>query len=174
VSKGGISLILTAIAATLPARGSRYSGHDDMLRHPSLIPLSRQHHNGLALGVLGRRTLAEDGPQSIGRVAKRVIDYYELELVNHFGMEEQVLFPLCGPLAIVEELVADHRAMEEMIAGLREAPSESLLERFFARLTAHIRREERELFQEMQRTLPQETLERAGEEIERRVVRVCL
>jgi len=32
-----------------------------MLRDPSLIPLSHQHHNGLALCVLVRRSLAADG-----------------------------------------------------------------------------------------------------------------
>ena len=56
-----------------------------MLRHPSLIPLSHQHHNGLALCVLTRRSLAaESSPATIAKLAKRVIDRYELELVNHF------------------------------------------------------------------------------------------
>ena len=70
-----------------------------MLRDPSLIPLSHQHHNGLALCVLTRRALAADpSPANIDRLARRVIDRYELELVNHFEIEEQVLFPVCGPL----------------------------------------------------------------------------
>jgi ribosomal protein S17E len=66
-----------------------------MLRDPSLIPLSQQHHNGLALCVMTRRSLAEDSSTAnVARLARRAIDRYELELVNHFEMEEQVLFPV--------------------------------------------------------------------------------
>ena len=44
-----------------------------MLRDPSLIPLSHQHHNGLALCVLTRRSLAADSsPGNIAKLARRV------------------------------------------------------------------------------------------------------
>jgi hemerythrin-like domain-containing protein len=146
-----------------------------MLRDPSLIPLSHQHHNGLALCVMTRRSLAADGsPANVAKQTKRVIDRYELELVNHFEIEEQVLFPACGPLPLIHELLADHRAIEGFVAKLREAPSADLLEQFCALLAAHIRREESELFEEAQRALPREVLDRIGGEIDRRAVRVCL
>jgi hemerythrin-like domain-containing protein len=146
-----------------------------MLRDPSLIPLSHQHHNGLALCVMVRRSLAADGSrENIAKQAKRAIDRYELELVNHFEIEEQVLFPACGPMPLIDELLADHRAIEAFVAQLREAPSAELLERFCALLSAHIRREESELFEQAQRSLPREVLDRVGEEIDRRAVRVCL
>ena len=146
-----------------------------MLRDPTLIPLSHQHHNGLALCVLTRRSLASDSSaQNVARLAARVIARYEIELVNHFEIEEQVLFPLCGALPLVDELIAEHRALEEFVAGLRAAPSPDLLERFCALLSAHIRREESELFEQIQRTAPREALDRAGAEIDRRAVRVCL
>ena len=68
-----------------------------MLRDPSLIPLSHQHHNGLALCVMTRRSLAADSSaENIAKLARRAIDRYEVELVNHFEMEEQVLFPVCA------------------------------------------------------------------------------
>ena len=66
-----------------------------MLRDPALIPLSQQHHNGLALCVLTERDLGGDrSAAAISRLARRVIDRYEIELTNHFGIEEQLLFPL--------------------------------------------------------------------------------
>jgi iron-sulfur cluster repair protein YtfE (RIC family) len=146
-----------------------------MLRDPSLIPLSHQHHNGLALCVMTRRSLAADStPGNVAKLARRATDRYELELANHFEIEEQVLFPACGPMPLVSELVAEHRAMEGLIAELRTAPTGALLERFCALLSAHIRREENELFEEIQRVLPREVLDRAGSEIDLRVVRVCL
>src|SRR5271157_1249653 len=95
-----------------------------MLRDPALIPLSHQHHNGLSLCVLTRRSLAADGsPDNVAKLARRIIGRYELELINHFEIEEQVLFPACGPMPIVGELVADHRALEGMVAHLRTEPS---------------------------------------------------
>jgi len=146
-----------------------------MLRDPSLIPLSHQHHNGLALGVLTRRSLAADSsPENLARQAQRVVARYELELANHFEIEEQVLFPACGPLPIIGELIADHRAMEAMVAQLRAAPSIERIEAFFELLARHIRREENELFEEIQRDLPREVLDEAGREIDRRAVRSCL
>ena len=70
--------------------------------------------------------------------------------------------------------MAEHRTIEGLIAQLRTAPTEELLEQFCALLSRHIRREENELFEEIERTLPREALDLVGSEIERRVVRVCL
>jgi hemerythrin-like domain-containing protein len=146
-----------------------------MLRDPALIPLSHQHHNGLALCVMTRRSLAADSsPENIAKQARRAIDRYEIELVNHFEMEEQLLFPACAASPLVAELLADHRAIEALIARLREAPSAELLEQFCALLAAHIRREESELFEQAQRDLPRDLLDRLGAEFDRRAVRVCL
>jgi hemerythrin-like domain-containing protein len=146
-----------------------------MLRDPSLIPLSHQHHNGLALCVMVRRSLARDSsPGNLAKWAQRVIDRYELELSNHFEIEEQVLFPVCGRLPLVDELIAEHRTLEGLITQLRAAPSVGLLEEFCALLSTHIRREESQLFEHIQRSLAREVLDRAGIEIDRRAVRICL
>jgi hemerythrin-like domain-containing protein len=146
-----------------------------MLRDPSLIPLSQQHHNALAMCVLFKRSLASDSsPENLAKLATRAIDRYELELANHFEIEEQVLFPACPPLPIIGELLAEHRAIEALIAQLRASSSAELLDRLCTLLPAHIRREESELFEHVQRMLPREVLDRLGSEIDRRAVRICL
>jgi len=146
-----------------------------MLRDPTLIPLSRQHQHGLALCVMTRRSLASDSsPEDIEKLARRVIDLFELELLNHFEIEEQVLFPACGPMPIIAGLLAEHLALEAMVAQMRTAPSAELLEQFCELLSSHIRREEGELFEQIQQSLPRELLDQLGGEIDRRVVRVCL
>jgi hemerythrin-like domain-containing protein len=146
-----------------------------MLRDASLIPLSHQHHNGLALCVMTRRSLAADGTSAnVAKLARRATDRYELELVNHFEIEEQVLFPACGPMPLIAQLLAEHRMIEGLIAQLRTTPTGALLEQFCALLSGHIRREESELFEQIQRVLPREVLDRAGSEIDRRAVRICL
>ena len=146
-----------------------------MLRDASLIPLSHQHHNGLALCVLTRRSLAANrSEKNIARLAQRIAGSFDLELANHFEMEEQVLFPACGPMPLIDELVREHRLMEVLCGELRRAPTAQLLERFCAVLSAHIRREESELFEQIQRSLPRDVLDRTGAEIDRRAVRSCL
>ena len=146
-----------------------------MLRDPSLVPLSRQHHDGLSLCVLTRRSLSEDSsPENVARLARRAIDLYELELMNHFEIEEQVLFPACGPMPMIGELVEEHRVIEALVAQLRTEASAPLLERFCLLLSTHIRREENEFFERIQRELPRDVLDRAGCEIDRRAVRICL
>jgi hemerythrin-like domain-containing protein len=146
-----------------------------MVRDASLIPLSHQHHNGLALCVMTRRSLAADtSARNLAKLARRVVERYELELVNHFEIEEQVLFPACAAMPLVAQLIAEHRALEALVARLRTECSPALLEEFCEALSSHIRREEKELFEEIQRTLPRETLDAAGAEIDRRVIRICL
>jgi hemerythrin-like domain-containing protein len=146
-----------------------------MLRDPNLIPLSHQHHNGLALCVLTRRSLAADSsPENLAALARRIIDRFELELVNHFEIEEQVLFPACTHLPIVAELIAEHRTLESLVAQLRTAPSAPAIEQFCDLLSRHIRREENDLFEQAQRSIPHDFLQRLGAEIDRRAVRICL
>ena len=150
-----------------------------MLRDPALIPLSQQHHNGLALCVLTERGLVSDrSDAAVSRLARGVIDRYEIELTNHFGIEEQLLFPLIlreiGPMALVDELIADHRSLEKLVDQLRADPTADLLRSFCDLLRSHIRREENELFQDIQQRLPKDALAAAGKEIDARAVRVCL
>jgi hemerythrin-like domain-containing protein len=150
-----------------------------MLRDPALIPLSQQHHNGLALCILTERGIAGDASaENLARLAQRIIDRYEIELINHFGIEENTLFPAIraelGDVPAIAELIADHRALEAMVDKMRSAPSAALLQEFCTLLRRHIRREENELFQDIQQRLPIETLAAVGKEIDGQAVRVCL
>lgn len=150
-----------------------------MLRDPALVPLSQQHHNGLALCVLTERALQADrSDATVRKLATKAVDRYEIELTNHFAIEEQVLFPLIerelGEMPILAELIADHRALERMIHEMRTVPSAELLASFCDLLRRHIRREENELFQAAQQRLPAGLLAAAGKEIDAQAVRVCL
>jgi hemerythrin-like domain-containing protein len=145
-----------------------------MLRDPCLIPLSHQHHNGLALCVLTERFLREDvSPANIEKLARKAIDRYELELTNHFDIEERILFPAIDS-ALIPGLIADHRRLEALIGSLRAQPSAALLLEFAALLRTHIRREENELFAEIQRRLPRGVLDSLSKQIDAQAVRICL
>ncbi len=150
-----------------------------MLRHKSLHPLSHQHHNGLALCVLGERSLASDpSPANIAHHCRRAVDRYELELRNHFELEETLLFPAIenelGTHDLVQTLIAEHRQMEQFIGQLRAQPQLETLTAFYSLLRTHIRKEENELFEEIQGRLSPETLTALGPEFESRAIRICL
>ena len=150
-----------------------------MLRDPRLIPLSHQHHNGLALCVLVERSLkADSSTENLDRLARRILDRFELELVNHFELEEQLLFPAAAALPdlapLVAGLIADHRRLESFAAALRAGPSAETILAFTALLRDHIRREENDLFEQAQRDLAPADLDRMGVEFDRRAVRICL
>ena len=145
-----------------------------MRRDSSLIPLSHQHHNGLALCVLTARSLKEDStPENVERLARRIIDRYDLELTNHFSVEEEILFPACAS-PLTDELTREHREMESFVEGLRAHPTAELIEQFVELLRRHIRREEDALFESVQKELPREMLDDIGRKIDAKVIRICL
>ena len=72
------------------------------------------------------------------------------------------------------ERLWQHRRIEAQVDRLRTAPSAELLEEFCALLSTHIRTEENDLFEQIQRDLPREVMDETGREIERRAIRVCL
>lgn len=101
------------------------------------------------------------------------MDRYDLELKNHFELEEELLFPAhTGPLA--DRLIAEHRQLEAFVAQLRETPARETLDSFLELLRSHIRLEENEFFESAQRILSAGQLQAIGEEIDRRAVRICL
>ena len=57
---------------------------------------------------------------------------------------------------------------------LRSGASAALLENFCGLLSAHIRKEENDLFQQIQAELPRDLLDGLGREIDEKAVRICL
>lgn len=148
-------------------------------RHPSLVLLSQDHHHGLALALRlrqGSNALLNDGwTHDREEQARRVRHFYETELRPHFKAEEDVLFPLVrsrlpAANALVDELSGQHREMEQIVAELPAIHGEGLDRRLAALgtiLEKHIRSEERELFEAMQRQLPPEVLDGLNDDVRR-------
>ncbi len=148
-----------------------------MKRDPALIPLSQQHHNGLALCVLTDRELdAGADREAIVRLADRIVGVWDVELTNHFEMEEQILFPACPAnlSALVQQLLQEHRLVRELVERLRRKPDEKTLRDFTALLRRHIRLEENELFEKAQREISRDILDKIGADIGKKAVRICL
>jgi len=125
-------------------------------RHPSLIPLSHDHHHGLALALRCRKQalgqLKPIGAAGVAQRAKEFLAFYTSNLIPHFRAEEEVLFPAmlaagAASQSMIDELIEDHERIRQAVpqlearAGLAKTIFDlgDLLER-------HIRREERVLF----------------------------
>jgi hemerythrin-like domain-containing protein len=141
-----------------------------MLRDKSLVPLSRQHQHALALCVrINRAPLAS--AREVQAWQAEVEQHFALEIQHHFAAEEKDLFPVARQYAelvpLVEELLAEHVRLRGLFEQARVRALDGLALREFAEiLSAHIRKEERQLFEEMQKQMGSAELERLGGHIE--------
>jgi hemerythrin-like domain-containing protein len=141
-----------------------------MLRDPSLIPLSRQHQHALALCVRIDRSL-KAGATDLETWQSEIDEHFRQEIRFHFEAEEAVLFPAaecCGDLAaLVGELKSEHAELRRHFAlASARAMSASDLREFTELLSRHIRKEERDLFEELQRLLTAEALQSLGAQLD--------
>lgn len=148
-------------------------------RLPSLVPLSHDHHHGLALALRlrqGESALLTDGwTHDPVRQAAIVVEFYRTDLRAHFAAEEEALFPAMRreverTVPLLERLTAEHRTLERDITALAGAPAAGLPERLAALgslLERHIRTEERELFPAFEESVSAESAEQIGREIDR-------
>lgn len=125
-----------------------------MKRAPELRALSEDHHHGLVLARKAKLAGGNEG-SAVDAAWAEVEARFEDALEPHFRIEETLLAPplaAAGERALVERLLAEHAALRAYVAP--GAPRTALaLVRFGEFLEAHIRFEERELFEAAQRRL---------------------
>jgi iron-sulfur cluster repair protein YtfE (RIC family) len=137
-----------------------------MLRDKSLIPLSHQHQRALALCVRIDRAQPIPGVDLEAWQAE-IEQHFEQEIRIHFSAEEEVLFPAARRFpeltSLVKELVADHGVLRECFSEAEaRAMSTETVRAFAQQLSAHIRKEERQLFERLQQMMSPEELSALG------------
>lgn len=147
------------------------------MRHPSLIPLSQDHHHGLALALRCRKqALGQLKPMGLKGLKERtqeLREFFANNLVVHFRAEEEVLFPkLCELMpesaAIVEQLIRDHQQIRAAMPQLEgEAGLGKLVFDLGDLLERHIRKEERELFPLFEQHVGETAAKTVGDEIKK-------
>jgi hemerythrin-like domain-containing protein len=141
-----------------------------MLRDPSLVPLSRQHHYALALCVRIDRSL-KAGAIDLELWQPEIEEHFSQQIRVHFEAEEAVLFPAAERFpdlsSLVDELRADHQELRRHFAlASARAMSASDLREFADLLPRHIRKEERDLFEELQSLMTPDQLHTIGTQLD--------
>ena len=147
------------------------------MRHPALVPLSHDHHHGLALALRCRKQalgqLKPMGVKGLKERADEAREFFANHLVAHFRAEEEALFPklvafVPESAALVEQLVREHLELREVAAQLdADAGLSKLIFDFGDLLERHIRKEERELFALFEHHVCEIGAEAVGAEIKR-------
>lgn len=141
-----------------------------MLRDKNLIPLSHQHQHALAVCV--RMDRASPIPDSeLDAWQKEIVQHFSSEIRIHFEAEETVLFPAARAfdelVPLVGELLQDHSSLRKGFAAAEEgAMSSHSLQEFARRLSDHVRKEERQLFQRLQELFTHEELQSLGKQLQ--------
>ncbi len=133
-----------------------------MKRDANLVQLSRQHFRALVLCMRIHRKRAERGV-----LQQEMLELYAEDVRFHFQAEEKFLFPaarrLAGAAPLVRELLAEHKKMRRAFAAARRRTlkGEELV-RFADLLEAHVRKEERRLFEQCQKQMSEKALDEIG------------
>ncbi len=119
-----------------------------MKRDPRLHGLTSDHHHALRLAWDVTHGTHD------ARMAARVVEVFTAELAPHFDAEERLLLPglkARGGQVLADRTLEEHAVLRGLVARLAQEPS--CLGEFAARLTAHVRFEEGELFPACERLL---------------------
>jgi hypothetical protein len=142
-----------------------------MLRDKNLIPLSHQHQRALALCVRLDRAI-EAGGLNLEAWQAELQQIFEQEIACHFAAEEKELFPVAARFPelkpLVAELLTGHVVLRDFFSratarALHPVGLQALVEK----LASHIRKEERLLFEEMQKLMTAEELAAVGASLEK-------
>jgi len=137
-----------------------------MKRHPSLIPLSRFHRSVLFLALVCKKNAppVKGYPTDLEGKRDYALAFYKGRLLSHIRQEEEVLFPqITGKTEGIDQLLTELKTEHQRIDQLMEklASSKELatdMDELGQLLEKHVRKEERQLFQQVQEALTEAEL----------------
>ena len=141
-----------------------------MKRHPSFIPFSHDHRRALFLA----QVIRSSGPGHPGYPSDTesrknyALSFYNSGLAEHFRQEEELLLPLAGQYGVTTDnlltrMKQEHETLAALFSELSTATGEAaakLMDDTGTLLEKHIRMEERELFEILQKVLDESQLEK--------------
>lgn len=137
-----------------------------MLRDKNLIPLSHQHQHALALCVRIERA-SPIADVNLPAWEEELTLLFRAEIAVHFAAEEKIVFTTARQfeelIPLVAELLEEHTSLREDFSRSQKGElSSAELTALAKGLSAHIRKEERQLFERMQALLTSEQMSSLG------------
>lgn len=131
-----------------------------MKRIDELKELSREHHTAL---LIARRCIKLNDADElhIKKLWRGVRTFFNTDLVPHFRTEESCIAPVLkntGEYQLYNRLLSEHAALREIMGNENPAPAD--INSFGSLLKNHIRFEENELFDHVQRSFSPQQLKR--------------
>lgn len=139
-----------------------------MKRHENLVPLSREHHKMLLLAQLLKKDapLYKGMPETLaGKIEYANIMYHGL-IKSHIRREEDILFKLVKQdniaLRLIQELEDEHQKIHALFNEISSniVHDQQIVHNLAVLLVSHIRKEERQLFQMIQKEASPDLLKR--------------
>jgi hemerythrin-like domain-containing protein len=132
-----------------------------MKRSPHLRSLSVEHQSALSLAARIERAARSSATSDLRAWETEIERYSRSELLPHFTVEERIWLPAlasAGLVSYTQRTFGEHRELAALATD-RSMPLRERLTRFASLLQAHVRFEERELFEAAQRALTDSELE---------------
>lgn len=147
-----------------------------MKRSKTLIPLSHDHHHGLLLAQMLKKNAPEYRtlPNLPDQKAKYAIDFFYSDLIKHFRVEEDILYPFVKGLdrsldEMFIEIISEHKKIEEYINRLKNNNEiVDIMDTLGKLLESHIRKEEKIVFPKIELVLGEVKLRQLEVEISRK------
>jgi hemerythrin-like domain-containing protein len=127
-------------------------------RSKELVPLSKEHHEGLLFGWKIKQGLRNGTDRKI--ISQFIQWFWENDLQQHFRKEEEVLAAhLPKESELVQRMLTEHEEIEALVNINAMIVDEDIFTRLADSLQDHIRFEERILFPFAEQTIPVNEME---------------
>ncbi|MFA7418902.1 MAG: hemerythrin domain-containing protein [Melioribacteraceae bacterium] len=138
-----------------------------MKRHFGLVEFSKDHHQALILAQICKTNSPryKGMRATIDEKADYTLKMWETELKPHFEREEKYLIPISESKTeklkeLCARIILEHEQIEKLISKIAGSEGlEIILDEFGNLLDNHVRFEEREWFEEIQKELTVEEIE---------------
>lgn len=151
-------------------------------RDPALIPLSKEHFSHLIFAKRlreGRPTITNAQPSQWPensdevQLIKTAKEYFTIDMLNHFELEEKEVFPTyelyieenSPEKKLLNYILEHHKIVKSKIDSLDSYRGRELLlklKEIGTDIEEHIRKEERQLYEDIQQKIPRDELTAIG------------
>lgn len=129
-------------------------------RHPAIVSFSKDHHFGLLLAWKIRQGLKNN--ISAERISDYALYFFKEDLEKHFAEEEEMLFSHLPVDDILRKKAEEeHKEIDKLVEAIGNNKKDVVLLKELAdKLDQHIRFEEREFFNHLQKNISSTELEK--------------